>query len=136
MSRIIRTVSLDRETDELAATKPNFSGWVREQLKIDSQKVSLIHVTKSMFKSRGICNPSASPRCSICFPHGKPPRSKIREWNTSHLGNEWLQNETKKHYEGITADTVVTKDKDEPFTPPLRQRKYVRRALKWVINFI
>ena len=81
MSRIIRTVSLDKESDEIAGTKSNFSSWVRTQLKEESSKVNFKHVTKSIFEKRGICNPSASPRCGICYPYGKPMIEDIRRYN-------------------------------------------------------
>jgi hypothetical protein len=33
MSRIIKTISLDKESDEIASKMGNFSKWVRSQLK-------------------------------------------------------------------------------------------------------
>ena len=96
MSRIIRTVSLDRKSDEIAAKKPNFSRWVREQLVSQDESVQNSHVTLTVYREKGICNPSASPRCNICFPHGRPILSDIREYNLGRISSSELQDITKK----------------------------------------
>ena len=142
MSRIIRTVSLDQESDKLAAKKPNFSKWVREQLKLQDQSFLNSHVTVSLFREKGICNPSASPRCNICFPHGRPAREDIREFNTGTITSQELQEITKKKFVSIkSSETLaITRSEEfgikEPLTPPLRERKYLRRFLKAVWSWI
>ena len=144
MSRIIRTVSLDKLSDELAGNKPNFSKWVRDALKSDNNERTHTHATLSIFKERGICNPSASPRCGLCFPVCRPPASAIREYNLG-IGARTEDEQTAAILELTAAclawnqnrpKDVSKKQGKEPLPPPLRERKYVRRALKWVINFI
>jgi len=144
MSRLIRTVSLDRLSDELAGNKPNFSKWVRDSLKHDNLQRTHIHATLSIFKERGICNPSASPRCGLCFPVCRPPASAIREYN-SGIGNRTEDEQTAAILE-LTAACLAwnqnlpkdgsKKQEKEPSPPPLRERKYLRRAVKWLIDWI
>ena len=145
MSRIIRTVSLDKLSDELAGAKPNFSLWVRENLKRDNQERTQIHATLSIFKARGLCNPSASPRCGLCFPHTRPPASAIREYNEgiNHRDDESqevaireIQRAAFEFNENLDPGSDPKNDESEPLPPVLRERKYLRRAVKWVINFI
>ena len=150
MSRLIRTVSLDRLSDELAQSKPNFSKWVRDSLKHDNLQRTHIHATLSIFKERGICNPSASPRCGLCYPVCRPPASAIREYNwgigarteeeqAGAIG-ELLAAATKNH-ESIDLASNPSKDgskkqEKEPLPPVLRERKYLRRGIKWLIDWI
>jgi len=144
MSRIIRTVSLDKHADELAAKKSNFSAWVRKALEEDYQNVSLIHVTKSIYEINGICNPTASPRCTICYPYGKPSMELIRKYNSEKGVNgigiiearENLLRDTKKHYDGVIVDIKPVIEEKVPLPPPKREKKYVRRFLKWLIEWI
>lgn len=145
MSRIIRTVSLDKLSDELAGSKPNFSLWVRENLKRDNQERTQIHATLSIFKARGLCNPSASPRCGLCFPVCRPPASAIREYNAGINQRDYerqlvaideIQRAAFEFNENLDPGSVPKNDESEPLPPVLRERKYLRRAIKWVINFI
>jgi len=148
LSRIIRTVSLDISSDEIAAKKPNFSKWVREQLKLQDEEFQNSHVTLSVYREKGICNPSASPRCNICFPHGRPDMVNIREWNLGVLTNQELQDITEKKFNSISRSktlviteseefgTIFTDGRIEPLPPVSRERKYVRRFLKAVWSWI
>jgi hypothetical protein len=145
LSRIIRTVSLDKLSDELAGAKPNFSLWVRDNLKRDNQERTQIHATLSIFKARGLCNPSASPRCGLCFPHTRPPASAIREYNEgiNHRDDEAqeaaireIQRAAFEFHENIEPSSVPKNDESEPSPPALRERKYLRRAIKWLIDWI
>lgn len=136
MSRLIRTVSLDRESDERAAEKPNFSGWVREQLKKEDRVTTRMHPTQAIFNEKGICNPNASPRCGLCYPYGKPSMASIRAYNGGVITKEDMIAVSKELYEASPRVESVIESKDEPFTPVLRERKYLRRSLKWLWNFI
>ncbi len=136
MSRIIRTVSLSKRTDELASKKSNFSKWVRDQLLLDHQNVSLIHVTKTIFEEKGICNPFADPRCGICYPHGKPKPEDGRLFNTGHISKEVLQERTKNHYDEVIPNINPEIEEDLSLTPHVSERKYLRRLIKWLIEWI
>tara|TARA_R110002051_G_scaffold64067_1_gene116630 strand:+ start:851 stop:1297 length:447 start_codon:yes stop_codon:yes gene_type:complete len=148
LSRIIRTISLDKLSDELAGNKSNFSKWVRDALKADNNERTHTHATLSIFRARGLCNPSASPRCGLCFPHARPPVSAIREYNeginqrddeSQEVAIRAVQRAAFEFHESLGESAgaeIVRNDKKEPLPPHLRERKYLRRAVKWVINFI
>jgi hypothetical protein len=148
LSRIIRTISLDKLSDELAGNKSNFSKWVRDALKADNNERTHTHATLSIFRARGLCNPSASPRCGLCFPHTRPPAGAIREYNmgissrddeSQEVAIREIQRAAFEFHESLEESAgaeIVRNDEKEPLPPHLRERKYVRRALKWVINFI
>jgi len=142
MSRIIRTVSLDRKSDEIAAKKPNFSRWVREQLVNQDESVQNSHVTLSLFREKGICNPNASPRCNICFPHGRPQLTDIKDYNTGRISSEELQDITKKKYNSVNQSKTLAISKriefgkEEPTEKTISERKYLRRTLRYIWSFI
>lgn len=138
MSRIIRTVSLNSETDALAAQKANFSAWVRQQLVGEEIISTNSHSTPVLFARRGICNPSAKPRCGLCFPYGNCTPENIQLYNKGLISGDALKDLTRSFYEDIIQpgqsmlDIVIK----EPSTPPQRDRKYVRRLVKWLIEWI
>lgn len=170
MSRIIRTVSLTKETDKIAANKPNFSSWVREQLIRDEREVSQTHVTPEIFNRDGLCSPSMSPRCNLCYPKGKPPLELIKKWNELRFAATYYalpDNKGKSEYPESVRQVKIKeavaiiksdlekyhslrqdieqpdfaigdekKNKNEPLDPPLREKKYLRRALKWIWAYI
>ena len=170
MSRIIRTVSLTKETDRLAANKPNFSSWVREQLIRDEREVSQTHVTPELFNRDGLCSPSMTPRCNLCYPEGKPPLELIKKWNTLRQASTYyplpdnqgrgeypesvrqvkmkesvaiIKSELKDYFSKrtdiVNSDFAIgdeKKNKNEPLDPPLREKKYLRRALRWIWAYI
>ena len=126
---------MDQASDQLAAKKPNFSLWVRDQLKSTDQEYQNSHVTLTVFRERGICNPNAAPRCNICFPHGRPTIINIKRWNMKEITNSELK-DTVIPISTTIPTAVTTIDKKTPFTPVLRERKYVRRFLKAVWSWI
>tara|TARA_R110002012_G_scaffold225136_1_gene397123 strand:+ start:1716 stop:2135 length:420 start_codon:yes stop_codon:yes gene_type:complete len=139
MSRIIKTISLDKESDEIASKKKNFSAWVRKQLKEESSLVEYNHITRSIFEQKGICNPSSTPRCGICYPYGKPTTKDIRNYNLGLISPDELKLLTKNHYDGVIPIPKTTINDYEPLDPPMRkqkERKYLRRALKYIWSFI
>ena len=137
MSRIIKTVSLDRKSDEIASKKPNFSRWVRDKLVEEDIEISESHVTLSLFKDKGICNPSASPRCIICYPHGRPEMRDIRAYNANIISKEELQRRTEMKVKPNDYVKAITGSFElDVKEPVLRERKYLRRAIKWVWAFI
>ena len=136
MSRVIKTVSLDSETDLLASKKPNFSSWVREQLRKDALAITHTHATLAIFKEKGICNPLASPRCGLCFPFGRPDRLSIKNYNTGLITAEDLQIITKElHKETLQIQMKKIEEKDA-LPPIVRERKYIRRFLRAIWAFI
>jgi len=138
MSRIIKTVSLDARSDEIASKKPNFSAWVRNQLLKDDEEFQNSHVTLAVFREKGICNPSAAPRCNICFPHGRPTLPNIKKWNQGLLSNSQLV-ETVVPLQKMSAANKAAYEKVlQEAVPGLqpKQRKYLRRSLAYIWAFI
>ena len=139
MSRIIKTISLDKESDEIASKMGNFSKWVRNALKAHAHTISFEHTNKELFLKQGICNPNNSPRCGICYPYGKPYTSDIKHFNQGLITKERLQDLAKIRYEGIIEKPKPIIIEDERLDPPMRpvkERKYIRRALKYIWSFI
>lgn len=141
-SRLIRTVSLDEISDDLASKKPNFSKWVRDQLKLQDESFQNSHVTLGVYRDKGICNPSASPRCNICFPHGRPQLADIREYNIGRITSSELQDITKKKSVSVNqSKTLVISKKIESgkgdnIESTIPKRKYLRRTLRYIWSFI
>ncbi len=139
MSRIIKTVSLDKESDEIASGISNFSKWVRNKLKEHAQTISLVHTNEELYLKQGICNPLNNPRCSICYPHGVPAIENIRLFNSGKISKETLQELTKNQYDGIIEKPKPIINESEPLDPPMsdkKERRYIRRSLKWIWTFI
>lgn len=143
MSRIIKTVSLDESSDKLASKIPNFSKWVRDQLKLQDESFQNSHVTLGVYREKGICNPSASPRCNICFPHGRPILSDIREYNLGRITSSELQDITKKKSLSQSLDKNLNKEKPQTNIEDIsiqktgkKERKYLRRTLRYIWSFI
>ena len=113
MPKIVRSVSLDQQTDLLAQEKSNFSKWVRDQLlseTIYARKCFYPLDTNNVKETNdlGICNGMAKPRCVKCYPIASPTRDQL----------------------------YAKEEKKEPSTPPMRERKYLRRSLKYIWSFI
>jgi len=143
MSRIIKTVSLDESSDKLASKIPNFSKWVRNQLKLQDESFQNSHVTLGVYREKGICNPSASPRCNICFPHGRPILSDIREYNLGRISSSELQDITKKKSLSQSSKEDLKKENPQTNTEDIgilnkskKERKYLRRTLRYIWSFI
>ena len=138
MSRIIKTVSLDAKSDKIASQKPNFSAWVRNQLLSEDVDFQNSHVTLTMFRQKGICNPSAAPRCNICFPHGRPTMPNIKKWNQGHITNIELVSSVETNVLAVIKEDSKVELVKSPIANASspKQRKYIRRSLAWVWAFI
>ena len=136
MSRIIKTVSLDKESDEIASGISNFSKWVRNKLKEEKQQLSETHTNVELYRNTGLCSPYNLPRCIICFPYGKPSQENIKKYNMGYIDKQELEEKTKIQYGGAIEIIKPTIIEDEPLPPIVRERKYLRRALKYIWSFI
>ena len=136
MYRIIKTVSLDKESDDIASEISNFSKWVRNKLKEEKQQLSKNHTNVDLYQKQGICNPLNVPRCLICYPHGKPSQEYVKSFNQGYISKEELQELTKIQYEGVIEIIEEEKTEKVPLDPPKRERKYIRRSLSWIWSFI
>lgn len=139
MSRIIKTISLDKESDEIASKMGNFSKWVRNQLKAHAHTISFEHTNKELFLKQGICNPHNSPRCAICYPYGKPNDQNIIAFNSGRISKNKLKDLTRMQYDGVIEKGKPRIIEELPLDPPMskqKERKYLRRALKYIWSFI
>jgi hypothetical protein len=73
--RFITTVALDEETAELANQIPNFSEWVRSQIRQEAGKAGVgTHSQDPKHRVRGKCNPMGKNPCRVCWPEGAPSK--------------------------------------------------------------
>jgi len=81
MARIVKSCALDAETDAIASDLPNFSYWVRVELRNlrDQQLIEsgapmeLHHRPDEQFG--GVCNGMKRPTCRKCYPNGPPSQT-------------------------------------------------------------
>tara|TARA_B100000029_G_C17104446_1_gene789127 strand:+ start:96 stop:548 length:453 start_codon:yes stop_codon:yes gene_type:complete len=150
MAKVVKSISLDAETAVLAGAKDNFSAWVREQLyhEIILEKDCVFFRSQDPKKrwnpEKGIyernnetreetCNGMRKPRCPKCYPDGAPTQEDWLEYVRWEITLEELLERTKRRYDAILA---AKNSENDANTPPLRRRKYVRRFLSWVWEFI
>ena len=110
--------------------------WYFEPNKEEKQQLSKTHTNVELFKNTGLCSPHNLPRCLMCFPHGKPSQDNIKKFNTGYIDKEELLELTKIQYDGIIEIIKPTIIEDEPLDPIVKERKYLRRALKYIWSFI
>jgi len=81
MGRIVKSVALDAETDAIASDLPNFSYWVRVELRNLRDQIledsgapmELHHRPDESFG--GVCNGMKRPTCRKCYPNGPPAQA-------------------------------------------------------------
>ena len=94
--RIIKTVSLDEKSAQLANQMPNFSHFVRECLFRYSSNFQAQECTRdSLDDFDGRCNPFIAPTCFVCWPDGCPPRDKVKQYRSDKLSINWLLEQAK-----------------------------------------
>jgi len=78
---IIKSVSLDERTAQIAKELPNFSHFVRECLYRHAITVNSEVCDRDSMGFRGIdrCNPMVQPVCFVCWPQGAPPLEAIKK---------------------------------------------------------
>ena len=111
--RIVKTISLDKATAELASNIPNFSAWIRQQLLIEhiAQGGTTLHVypedqrhwkvqlpineydsygrRKMVYLDTGLCNPhSKKGRCYTCWPPERTIEGHVAKMIEDRLGEE------------------------------------------------
>jgi len=147
MVKVQKTISLDEFTGPLAEQKGNFSAWVRAALIEDDQKSrlrateigqdgELVHIA---MRQGGLCWPfHPNGVCTLCWPDGPPTNQAWREW----VRGEWdLREGEKPPGVGFNEDLPADKGENDPQmggetetkTP---ERRYVRRLLAWLWNWI
>ncbi len=146
MTKVVKSISLDEKTAPIAASKDNFSKWVREQLLAEIAYSIPCHfferqreVGSRLVAVEGeICNGVRSPPCGSCYPDGPPLRADWIEYVRFKIDLEELLERTAKEWKWRTdLKEQVKESEKEASTPPLKgQKKYVRRLLKWIWAYI
>jgi len=143
MPKIVRSVSLDQQTDLLAQEKSNFSKWVRDQLlseTIYARKCFYPLDTNNVKETNdlGICNGMAKPRCVKCYPIASTTRDQWIAYRASNMTADQFRDHIAFDYEDEpnNIELYAKEEKKEPSTPPMRERKYLRRSLKYIWSFI
>tara|TARA_R100001163_G_C5019272_1_gene162550 strand:+ start:307 stop:801 length:495 start_codon:yes stop_codon:yes gene_type:complete len=94
--RIIKTVSLDEKSAQLANQMPNFSHFVRECLFRYSSNFQAQECARDGLEEfDGKCNPFVAPTCFVCWPDGCPPKKSIRQFRQDNLSVSWLLEQAK-----------------------------------------
>jgi hypothetical protein len=117
--RIIKTVSLDEKSAQLAGQMPNFSHFVRECLfryasNFESQECS----REGLEDFNGKCNPFIQPTCFTCWPDGCPPRDKVKQYRQDKLSITWLLEQAKFENRSLPDLTNVNHAKQETAKSP------------------
>jgi len=149
MSRIIRSCSLDRRTDDIAEGIPNFSKWVRGQLiahdherrataakarthpKNAQRKIGM----GSLSEPVEICWPfSKEGCCVICWPDGPPSEVAWREWSRDiRFGRQPPKPEGEGWFDG-DIDEEISQCDSEPEKAEIEKKGRFKRLLIWLIR--
>jgi len=147
MSRIIRSCSLDRRTDDIAEGIPNFSKWVRGQLIARENRIHAVprkwsHIENAkrqiglghIDEPIEICWPfHPTGCCVICWVDGPPTEGAWREWSrdvkaglspTIPNGEGW--------FEGDIED--ISQVDSEPKKVEIEKKGRFKRLLIWLIQ--
>ena len=112
--RIIKTVSLDEKSAQLANQMPNFSHFVRECLFRYSSNFQAQECTREGLDDfAGKCNPFIAPTCFVCWPDGQPPKEKVKQYRQDKLSIDWLLEQAKFSNRELPDLTNVNHKKQE-----------------------
>lgn len=154
MSKIVKSISLDARTAPIAASKDNFSKWVREQLLSEIAyslpcsffpMVRRDHEGKVLEEKEEVCNGHKTPTCEKCWPNGKPNQEDWLDYARWIIDLEELHERTDAEWKWRTDLRAQKKERaapskkveNDPNTPHSRQQKrYVRRLIWWIWSYI
>ena len=156
MPKIIKSISLDERTIEIANSKDNFSSWVREKLLDEIEytipcsyfplqilKTDLGRVIKEAVPEGEVCNGVRKPTCKTCWPNGEHPEHSDwlayvrREIDLDELQERTRQTWSWKHNLAKEQDLAVKNYINDPKRGGEKpKRAYVRRLLTWIWSFI
>ena len=123
MTRIIKTVSLDEKSAQLAKQMPNFSHFVRECLfRYASNFQAQECARDSLEEFEGKCNPFIAPTCFVCWPDGCPPKKSVRQFRQDSLSVSWLLEQAKYANRELPDLTNVNYSKQESARLPSESR--------------
>ena len=124
MNKSYRTsISLDRESAEIAERLPNLSAFVREQLfRWAAEKQIGRHVQNPDVRVHGKCNAMHKNLCYVCWPEGRPSRDDWFNFSRSIEFPDWVpiaswEGERSKHFVELARPN--DKPKEESRQAPL-----------------
>ena len=110
--RKVTTISLDEKTAAIAKSLPNFSHFVRECLL--RHHASLMNVDEcpfirvERFGDRCVPRVHNRPHCFVCWPHGKPSETLVKNY-LSHKDLNRLDEATKtENWQLLNLDQNIT----------------------------
>lgn len=116
MKRYTTSVALDEETAELVVHIPNFSEWVRNQIRKEAGQAGVgVHRQDPQYRIRGKCNPMGKNCCRLCWPEGAPSKDEwllYREGQLDEIDSSYP--ERMKHFtqQAFTHDVAQQKSRD------------------------
>mgnify|MGYP001243475088 FL=1 len=135
MRRFTTTVALDEETAELVQQIPNFSEWVRNQLRQEAGKAGVgTHTKDPKHRVRGKCNPMGKNPCRVCWPEGAPSKDDwfaFRKGLIDEIDSSYQQR--MKHFTQQAFSRDVSKEKStKAISSNHEQIGIIRRFWRWV----
>lgn len=135
MRRFTTTVALDEETAELVERIPNFSEWVRNQIRQEAGKAGVgTHTQDPKHRVRGKCNPMGKNPCRVCWPEGAPSKDDwyaFREGLIDEIDSSYQQR--MKHFtQQSFAGDVAKKKSTEAISDNHEQIGIIRRFWRWI----
>ena len=135
MRRFTTTVALDEETAELVDQIPNFSEWVRNQLRQEAGKAGVgTHTHDPKHRVRGKCNPMGKNPCRVCWPEGAPSKDDwlaFREGRIDEIDTSYQQR--MKHFTQQAFSRDVSEKKSTKTIPSNHEQiGIIRRFWRWV----
>jgi len=131
----ITTVSLDEETAELVEHIPNFSEWVRNQLRQEAGKAGVgRHTHEPKHRIRGKCVPMRKNICRVCWPEGAPSKDDWFAWREGRIDTiDSSYEQRMKHFtQQAFADNVPKKKRSDTIPDNVEQIGIIRRFWRWI----
>lgn len=131
--RIIKSISLDHDSAQIADTLPNFSHFVRECLYRHAVQGATECTEPKPDRFNGRCNPLNGKQCFVCWPHGNPPIEAVKQWTQDNLAMSFLDQRAKEHNKHlISMHGINRKAPKLPSTPPIESKK--NRFIRWLFR--
>jgi len=128
----IRSISLCDESYQEAKKIGNLSKWVRQELLKDKHMREGVHTGTRKTNPDGLlCNPMATPTCSICWPYGSPERE---DW-IHYVNIMRIPKEDRKENENNIEEWILNQGRlnnprnIEPYTPIRETKKIQKKRL-------
>lgn len=124
MRRFTTTVALDEETAELVEQIPNFSEWVRNQLRQEAGKAGVgTHTQDPKHRVRGKCNPMGKNPCRVCWPEGAPSKDDWYYWRAGLIDEiDSSYQQRMKHFTQQAFTRDVSKKESSETIPSNREK--------------